>query len=114
MKKYLTFVIFPLVAILVLPIPFSIINLFGLEISKIFYTLFAIIIMIISGIIFGLKIKDKGYIKGLLYGIAIVFTMFLLSFLLVSDHSLYNILYYIIVIATTTLGTMIGINKKSK
>lgn len=114
MKKYLTFILFPLVPILILPIIFSIINLFGIEIGKIFYTLFMIIIMIISGIILGLNIKDKGYIKGLIYGAIISFTMFLLSFILMSDHSIYNILYYIIIIATTTLGTMIGINKKDK
>lgn len=112
MKKYLTFVIFPLVSILTLPILFSIFNLFGIEVSKIFYTFFIILIMIISGIILGLNIKDKGYIKGLLYGIGISLTMFILSFILLSDHSIYNILYYIIIIATTTLGTMIGINKK--
>lgn len=112
MKKYLTFVIFPLVSILVLPILFSIINLFGIEINKIVFTLFTIIIMIISGIILGFNIKDKGYLKGMLYGVLISLTMFILSFILLSDHSLYNILYYIIVIATTTLGTMIGINKK--
>lgn len=114
MKKYLTFIIFPLGSLLILPIIFSIINLFGIEISKIFYTLFTIIIMVISGFILGLNIKDKGYIKGLIYGSIISLTMFLLSFILMSDHSIYNILYYIIIIATTTLGTMIGINKQNK
>lgn len=112
MKKYLTFVIFPLVSILVLPIIFSIINLFGIEINKFFYTIFIIIIMLISGFILGLNIKDKGYLKGLLYGVSISLVMFILSFILWSNHSIYNILYYIIIIATTTLGTMIGINKK--
>ncbi len=112
MKKYLTFVIFPTTAILILPIIFSIINLFGIEINKFFYTIFIIIIMMISGIILGLNIKDKGYIKGLLYGISISLVMFTLSFVFMSNHSIYNILYYIIIVATTTLGTMIGINKK--
>jgi len=68
--------------------------------------------MLISGINLGLKIKDKGYLKGFAYGNAIFLSMFILSFILGSEHSLYNIIYYAIIIISTTLGTMIGVNKK--
>ena len=47
--------------------------------------------MLISGINLGLKIKDKGYLKGFAYGNAIFLSMFILSFILGSEHSLYNI-----------------------
>ena len=114
MKKYIKICAFPLASILILPLIFSIINLLGMEISKIIYTIFIIIFMLISGFILGLNIKDKGYLKGLAYGSAIAFIMFILSFILQSSHSLYNVIYYLIIIASTTLGTMFGVNKSSK
>ncbi len=111
MKKYIKFALFPTLSILVLSIVMTILNLFKIEINKIFLILSIIVIMFISGLILGKNIKDKGYLKGLIYGGAIALTMFVLSLILLSEHSFYNIIYYVIIIATTTVGTMFGINK---
>lgn len=112
MKKYLSIFAFPFASILILPIFMSILNLFNIGINNIIITLIMIFIMLISGIILGRNIQDKGYIKGFLYGASISLIMFILSLILLSDHSYRNIIYYLIITASTTLGTMIGINKK--
>lgn len=112
MKKYITYGLLPFTLMFVTSIIFSLFNLFSIEVNKFFFLIFIVIIMLVSGFYLGLNIKDKGYLKGLLYGVIISCIMFILSFILASSHSLYNIIYYTIVIASTTLGTMIGINKK--
>ncbi len=112
MKKYFTLIFFPIIAILVLPLIFTIFNLFSIEINKFICTILMVIIMVITGFLLGKKIKDKGYLKGILLGLGISAIMLILSFILRSTHSLYNIVYYLIIIASTTLGTMIGINRK--
>ena len=112
MKKYLSIFIFPLASILILPILMSILNIFNISLNKIIITLIMIIIMLISGVILGKHIQEKGYLKGFMYGASISLVMFILSLILLSEHSIYSIIYYLIITAATTLGTMIGINKK--
>lgn len=114
MKKYIKLGIFPLVSILILGIFMTILNLFGVTLNKIITTILMITITFISGFILGRNINDKGYLKGLIYGVSLSVIMFLLSLILMSEHSFYNIIYYLIIIASTTLGTMISLSLKSK
>ena len=112
MKKYLSIFAFPTATILILPIIMSILNLFNISLNKIIVTLIMILVMLISGFILGRNIEEKGYLKGFMYGAIMSLIMFILSLILLSEHSFYNIIYYIFLTASTTLGTMIGINKK--
>ena len=112
MKKYLSIFIFPIASILILPIIMSILNIFNISLNKIIITIIMILIMLISGFILGNHIEEKGYLKGLIYGVSISLIMFILSLILLSEHSFYSLIYYLIITASTTLGTMIGINKK--
>lgn len=114
MKKYISLGIFPISSLFILATIMTILNLFEISLNKIIVTFLMIIITFISGITLGRKINDKGYLKGFLYGLSIAGTMFILSFILLSSHSLYNIIYYLIIIASTTLGTMFGLLNKAK
>lgn len=114
MKKYIKLGIFPTASILILSLLMTILNLFNISLNKIIVTGCMIIITFVSGFLLGRSINDKGYLKGLLYGIIISLIMFILSFILMSNHSIYNIIYYLIIIASTTLGTMFSISMKNK
>lgn len=112
MKKYLKIILIPTISLLVAPFIYSLINLFKLEIPPFIYLITSFIITFITGIFLGLITEEKAYLKGLGIGFIIVLTMFALSLIFKADHSLFNIIYYLIIIASTTLGAMIGVNKK--
>lgn len=114
MKKYIILGVFPISALIVLSTLMTILNLFNIEINKVILTILMITVTFISGFILGKKINDKGYLKGLIYGLAISLSMFLLSIILLSEHSLYNIIYYLIITSSTTLGCMFSISRVSK
>ena len=81
-------------------------------------TLFKILIPIISifigGIITGKKSTQKGWLEGVKQGIIIILLMFIISLILKNKFEFKNTIYYIILIISTTLGSMIGINFKAK
>ena len=81
-------------------------------------TLFKILIPIISifigGIIIGKKSTQKGWLEGIKQGLIIILLMLIISLILKNKFEFKNTIYYIILIISTTLGSMIGINFKAK
>ncbi len=70
------------------------------------------IITLILGVIEGKKTSKKGYLEGLKIGGIVISILFLLNLILYRSFSLYILLYYLVIIASTTIGSMIGINLK--
>ena len=74
-----------------------------------------IIIVILSSFIGGFKIGklsiDKGYLKGILLSIIIIFIFFIIS-IITKNLNINQIVYYLIIIVCTTIGSMFGIYKK--
>lgn len=67
----------------------------------------------VGGIYLGKKAKQKGYLEGIIGGIIWVFLLFLFSYLALREGlKLRMLLYYVILITTSMLGSMIGINHK--
>lgn len=112
MKKYIKEISIMSAIILILPLIFSIFNIFEIEIPVICYLLTITIFSFVSGLIVGRNSKSDAYKKGLLLGIIFITTMFLLSIILRSTLSVNMIIYYLIVIIASTLGSMIGIQKR--
>lgn len=77
--------------------------------------IFLILLFLSSGFLIAQKIDSKGYISGLIIG-GINFTiLFLISIVLNCDLSLSYLLYLLILLLSSTMGGMFGINiKKSK
>lgn len=113
MKKYINIALIPLISILTSSIIFSIINLFEIAIHPAFYLIIMIITSLIIGYLTGLKCKDKGYLKGLIVGGIFIVFLFLISIIITRNIKIYTILYYLIIITSTTLAAMIGVNKKN-
>lgn len=70
------------------------------------------IIMLMLGILKGKKAPKRGYLEGLKVGSLIVFLLFIINVLFFRHFSLYLLLYYAVIVASSTIGSMIGINLK--
>ena len=79
--------------------------------ASIFKILIPIISTFVGGFIIGIKSNKKGFIEGLKLGSIFVLTLLILSVIL-HQFKFKSILYYLILITTTSLGSMIGINIK--
>lgn len=113
MKKYINIALVPLISILTCSIIFSIINLFEISIHPAIYLIIMILISLTIGYLTGMKCKDKGYLKGLIVGGIFIAIMFLISIIITRDIKIYTLLYYLIILISTTLAAMIGVNKKN-
>lgn len=114
MKKYLSVILVPTVFLVLAPFAFSIFNLFDIEVKKIFYLVSVIIMTLITGIFLGFNTTNKAYLKGLALGTIMSLVMFLISLILRSNFSIYTLVYYLIIIVSAMMGSIIGITKKDK
>ena len=92
---------------------FSYFNLFSDNIIKVLKLSIPIISTFISGIIMGRNSIKKGFIEGLKLGLIIIFILIIIG-LILGEFKLSSVLFYIILIISTTFCSMLGINKKSK
>ena len=60
------------------------------------------------------KSNNKGYLKGLLFSAICILILTLFSLIFKFYLNINSLIYYIILIISTTFGSMLGINKKSK
>ena len=79
------------------------------------YKILKIIILLlnifINSFILGTKTTNKGYLEGIKFSLIIISILLILTLLLNLSIKPRIILYYLIIIFTSTLGSMIGINK---
>lgn len=116
MVKYLKSLLYILISIVLFSIIIatcSYFNIFSNTILNIFELLSITISMFIGGIYLGKSSNKKGYLEGLKIGFIVIFLLIGLN-LLVYDKSftLSSIMFYAIILVSTILGSIIGINKK--
>ncbi len=88
-------------------IPTNIVNYFKLIMIS--------IAMLIGGIYIGTKATKKGWLEGLKVGLEMIIILFLFSYLGFDQGiSIKTIVYYLILLASSTLGSMIGISRKKQ
>ncbi len=87
------------------------INVFSTKGTNIFKFIFLLISLFIGGFISGKKSFKNGWLEGIKLG-GIFTLFFLLSSLLFQSFHIKNIIFYSIIIGSTTIGSMVGINKK--
>lgn len=81
------------------------------SVSKINLIIMSIFTLII-GIKNGKKTSKKGYLEGLKIGSLIVTILFIINLIFYRSLNLNLLIYYLIIISSTTIGSMIGINLK--
>ena len=90
-------------------------NIISDKVISIFKILIPIISLFIGGFYIGKNSNSKGYLEGLKLGV--IFSLILIIFnYLAFDYSfkLKYLLFYLIIITSSILGSMIGINKRKK
>lgn len=89
-------------------------NLFNMKVLAVFKLLIPIVSVFIGSFILGRSICRKGYLEGIKYGflISLIFLLLSLIFKIKIDFS--NLLYYLILIASSIFGSIIGINTNKK
>lgn len=116
--KYLKVLIYIIVPVLLLSILLSVLYYYNLiSTSSINYLkLFTVIFsMLIGGIYIGKNTTKKGWLEGLKVGFEIIIILFIISYLAFDTGiTVKNIIYYFILLSSSTFGSMIGINKIKK
>ena len=110
--KYLKALLYIFVPLIIFNIILSILYYFDL-ISNNSLTIFKLSIsllsMLIGGIYLGKKVKVKGYLEGIKIGSLVIFIFSILNIVFFRK---FNIIYYLLLIIFSTLGSMIGISKR--
>lgn len=89
-------------------------NIIGANVNSYLKLIFMAIIMITGGLMIGLKADKKGWLEGIKIGGLVICLMFLVSYLgFDKSLNIKSIIYYVLLILSSMLGSMIGINKKS-
>lgn len=88
-------------------------NLLSENIYRFFKIISIIINIFIGGFILGKKSNYKGYLNGLILGFIIISILFILS-ILFSKLQIKQIIYYLVILTSSSLGGTVGIRKKKK
>ena len=108
-KSYLYFLI-PLIILLFLLTIFYYFDIISQNTTKYLKIGIVIISALIGGFQIGQYSNTKGYLQGIILGTIISIIFFIIS-LFTKDLKPSQILYYLIIIITTTIGGILGINK---
>ena len=113
--KYFKALGFIFVPMLVLNLIVSIFHYFNLLNGNVigYLKLFIIAIsMIIGGIYIGGKTTRKGWLEGLKVGSIVILIFFVIGYLAFDQGiDIKNLIYYLILLVSSTLGSMVGISK---
>ena len=89
-------------------------NIMGTKMLSIMKILIILITMFVGGFLIGKNSKQKGWLEGIKLGMIFVIILVLFNYLgLRKQFLITNLIYYLILVISCTLGSMIGINKKN-
>ena len=89
------------------------INLFYGKVSEVSMFIYMAILFFIIGFLVGKKATHKGYLEGIKISLSLIFILIVINVLFYqTGFSLERTIYYFILILSSTLGSMIGINKQ--
>lgn len=88
-------------------------NLFYGKVSEVFMFIYMAILFFIIGFLVGKKATHNGYLEGIKISLSLIFILIVINVLFYqTGFSLERTIYYFILILSSTMGSMIGINKK--
>ena len=118
MKKIGKALLYTLVTILVLTFIvtiFNYFNLFNYKVVVVFKIIIPILAIFIGGFIMGRKSTIKGWLEGIKYGIIFVVILCIINYLLLRiGFKIQDLIYYLILILTSTFSSIVGINYKKE
>lgn len=87
-------------------------NIFTSNLTNIIKLIIVIVSMFIGAFLLGKKSLKKGYFEGIKYGTLFTILLIIINLLFIKDFKLTSIVYFLIIIISSTFGSMLGINKK--
>lgn len=92
---------------------FNYIGLFGLGFVLVTSYIIPFIALFIGSFLIGIKSNNKGWLEGIKFGLILNIIFFIFNYLAFSaGFSLNNIIFYLIVLVSSILGSMVGISMK--
>lgn len=117
LKSYFKVILIGLLFMIVFAFLLSILEYFNLfygKVSEIFMFIYMAILFFIIGFLVGKKATHKGYLEGIKISLSLIFILIVINVLFYqTGFSLERTIYYFILILSSTLGSMIGINKQT-
>lgn len=87
-------------------------NLISPNTYKVLEITILLLSIFINSFILGKKSNKRGYLEGIKFSSIIIVLFIILSIILSEALMFRNIIYYLIIMITSILGSMIGINKR--
>jgi len=112
MKKLLTSILIIFGSILLLTFILTLLSYFNITRFNCIKIIIPVFSTFLGGFILGKKNKKDGWKEGLKLSLIFIIILIILEFILKNKFEFKNIIYYLILISSTTLGSMIGINIK--
>lgn len=116
LKSYFKVILIGLLFMLVFAFLLSILEYFNLfygKVSEVSMFIYMAILFFIIGFLVGKKATHKGYLEGIKISLSLIFILIVINVLFYqAGFSLERTIYYFILILSSTLGSMIGINKQ--
>ena len=116
-KKYGNRLLFTTISILLSLLAITLLyyfNIIGQNTNKVLKIIAILINIFISSFILGKNTIKKGYLEGIKLALIIIPIFIIISLLTSSKIEIKAILYYMIILITSILGSMIGINKRKE
>ena len=115
LKNFIKYIGYYLIFLILLIIICSLLNLIGVNetITNALIFIFNSIMFLILGIRNGHLALKQGYVVGLKTGGFLILILIILN-LFIKRFSITSIIYYMILLLCSTLGGILGINKKNK
>lgn len=116
-KKYGKRLLFTIISILLSLLAVTLLyyfNIIGQNTNKILKIIVILVNIFISSFILGKNTLKKGYLEGIKFSLLIIPIFIITSLITSSKLEIKAILYYVIIMITSILGSMIGINRKKE
>ena len=110
LKSFLYFII-PFLGLLFITSIFYYFDILSNQVIRYFKITIVILSSLLGGYSIGKKSTNKGYLSGLKLS-AIIVSLFLIINIILKGFKWYHLVYYIIIMIVTIIGSMIGINRK--
>lgn len=114
-KKYLISYAYTLGIIIVGTFIVTLFNYFNLLSSNVANTLILIIVIVslfIGSFLLGKKSNKKGYLEGIKYSVIFILFLVIINLIFIKVFEIKSLIYFLIIIISSTFGSMLGINKK--
>ena len=115
MKKFVKPLLYSIILLFVLTLIITLFNYIGLirgTVLKIIKLIIPVISFGIGGFMIGRNSNKKGWLNGIQVGLILSFIFVIINLLFKNKINILFILYYLVLILFSTIGSILGINRK--